>query len=38
MAYTGTDSDGGIGYVIDGAPSVREYLKQKLENVVEKVR
>lgn len=30
MAYTGTDEDGGIGYVTATDPDVGEYLRHKV--------
>lgn len=37
MAYTGTDPDGGIGYVTKNDPDPKEYVKSKLRNIIAKV-
>jgi hypothetical protein len=36
MAYTGTDPDGGIGYVSKDDPDPKEYIKSRLRNIVKK--
>lgn len=38
MAYTGTDEDGGIGYVTAQDPDLGAYLKQKVLGPVRRVR
>ncbi|MFC6875413.1 hypothetical protein [Halobellus marinus] len=37
MAYTGTDPDGGIGYVTKDDPDPKEYVKSKVQNIIAKV-
>lgn len=37
MAYTGTDEDGGIGYVTDADPDLAGYLKQKVSGAVRRI-
>lgn len=38
MAYTGTDEDGGIGYVTATDPDVKSYLRRKVAGVARRVR
>lgn len=38
MAYTGTDEDGGIGYVTTTEPDLKAYLKRKVVGTVRRVR
>lgn len=38
MAYTGTDEDGGIGYVTAQDPDLGAYLKQKVLGAFRRVR
>lgn len=38
VAYTGSDSDGGLGYVTERERSVRDYLKRKLRHLLKRIR
>lgn len=38
MAYTGTDPDGGVGYVTADSPDVRSILKRRAKRYVAELR